>query len=133
MNFSKIVAVSSLLTLFAPPKAALAYLEFCNYSTHRTVDIAVVYDDGKGGWIAEGWWEASQGECVRPITGNLHNGRYYFYAQGDGGKWHGDYPFCTLPDNFVLYNPQKCDRGKMKNFQSIDPAGKSDLTIDITD
>ena len=133
MKLIKSFVVSSLLTFFAPPNAALAYLEFCNYSTHRIVDIAVVYDDGKGGWISEGWWEAPQGECVRPITGNLHNGLYYFYAQGDGGKWHGSYPFCTLSDNFILYNPQKCDRGKMRNFQSIDPEGKSDITIDITD
>src|SRR5215207_7098534 len=81
------VVTIAFLSATAPGQAEF---RVCNKSTER-VDVALGYDGGRKGWIAEGWWGVGVGKCVTLLGGRLNNRYYYLYAKGDdGNEWDGE-------------------------------------------
>jgi len=105
------LAAAALISL-SPGKAEL---RVCNKSKER-LDVAVGYDGGGQGWIAEGWWTIDINKCAVVKGGDLDAKYYYLYGRGnDGGEWDGTdgegAPFCIKDEKFTLYQKKYGDNG----------------------
>ncbi len=112
------------ISLFAFPQASEASLRFCN-NTGITIQLAIGYADGNQNtrWTSRGWYNIPPGECATPISGNLQNRYYYYYAEDTGdGVWRGDYTFCTKSEAFTIHGDQNCrSRGyEQRGFRRVD-------------
>jgi uncharacterized membrane protein len=66
-----------------------AQLRVCNKSG-QNVDVAVGYDAGRSGFMAEGWYAIKSGRCVTVYGQRLSNRYYYLYAEGHSdATWDG--------------------------------------------
>jgi uncharacterized membrane protein len=104
-----ILGIATLVTV-APSEAEL---RVCNKSTAK-LDVAVGYDGGRQGWIAEGWWTIEVNKCSVVKGGDLDARYYYLYARADGGaEWDGTdgegAPFCIKDEKFTLYQSRYGD------------------------
>jgi uncharacterized membrane protein len=104
------VLATAALLLPSPGKAEL---RVCNKSKER-LDVAVGYDGGNQGWIAEGWWTIDVNKCSVVKGGDLDARYYYLYGRGnDGREWDGTdgegAPFCIKDQKFTLYQKRYGD------------------------
>lgn len=124
--------ITSIVLLFTTN--TFAWLDICNYSTENNISVAIAYAEGNT-WVSEGWWNIDQGQCKTVIGGTLKNVYYYYYAYGShGGEWSGNYSFCTINNEFTLYNAgNACSNGQWQNFREINTKDYDDFTQKLTD
>jgi uncharacterized membrane protein len=116
---------------------AQAGLHFCNDAGVH-LEIAISYPDGKGAWIAEGWWLVEPGQCTDVIVGPLKSRYYYFFAHGlEGTKFSGKTPYCIQTKKFTLNQKRfgkrteaDCARAglRVENFKEMDTGKSKDFT-----
>ena len=131
MAFSIVLTAIASLTLTSTGNAEF---RVCNKAGAQ-LDVAIGYENGRQGWISEGWWTLKVGECTVVLSGNLNNRYYYVYAEnGDGGEWNGEDSksgdFCVKDEKFKLYldrygkdiNEEVCKKHGLvyKNFYEVD-------------
>lgn len=146
-------ALAIATSLFLPastlqPAAAQRFtgLQFCTSNDQpRTADIyvAVAYQvrDRVAGievedWVSQGWWKIPRNTslgCVTVISEELENRYYYYYAQGMGRTWGGNYEFCTNP--LRAYRADEADLNCEANgfaqlgFRQVDTLGDRGHTV----
>ncbi len=123
-------------------------LQFCTSDNQpRTADIyvAVAYQvrDRVAGievkdWVSQGWWKIPRNTslgCVTVIPEELENRYYYYYAQGMGRTWGGNYEFCMNP--LQIYSADEADINceangfAQRGFRQIDTLGDRGYTVRI--
>lgn len=70
------------LALSAADKAADVGVEFCNNSSSNVWTALATRMEGT--WTSQGWWQVSQGQCLRPYTNSLQGKEAHFYALQEG-------------------------------------------------
>ncbi len=115
-----------------------AGLRFCNDNSAR-LEVAISYPDGKGGWIAEGWWLIDGGQCQDVIVGPPENRYYYYFVHGpDGPMVSGDMRYCIQAEKFKLNQerfgartePDCAQAGlRVEKFKSLDTGGSKNHTV----
>src|SRR5262249_43840065 len=123
---------------------AHAGFRICNQSD-LTIETAYGYNDGRRGWVAEGWWKVAPSKCVELTHRDLSTRYYYVYARDtDGGRlaeWEGDTPFCVDHKAFTLYqarygknNEADCARAGLESleFFKVDTEDATDWTLKLT-
>lgn len=76
------------------PRASDIYVALAYKTQNRIAGVA--FED----WISKGWWKLDKNlsySCITLTTEELQNRHYYFYAQGGGRVWDGNYFFCMDP------------------------------------
>jgi uncharacterized membrane protein len=114
---------------------ASAEWTICN-NTGYPVAVAVGYEEN-GDWISEGWWNIEGGSCAEPISGDLENRYYFYYAEQIGFKnvWIGDAAFCVSSNRFTIVSDRKCNsRGyDRKGFVQVDTGSSPSWTTTLVD
>lgn len=118
------------------PGAALAGLEFCNQS-NTTVHLALGYHENEE-WISQGWWQIEPGRCATPITGDLKQRYYYYFADATDPDYSFDdddtnYEFCVEADPFTIHGDETCEaRGYFtEDFNELDTGDSLDFTLTL--
>jgi uncharacterized membrane protein len=103
------LAIAAVLAVAGVDSISPSRAEFrvCNKSKTE-LNVAIGYDGGRQGWIAQGWWSIGTDKCTTVLSNELHNRYYYLYADNaDGGEWAGggddDRLFCIKDEKFLHY------------------------------
>ena len=119
----------------AMPGAARAELRICNQTPSR-VGVAVGYRDDRG-WVTEGWWNMTPGNCETLLRGALQARFYYIHAidYDRGGEWGGRHFMCTHQRAFTIRDTGDCQqRGyERTGFFEVDTGDIVTWTVDLTD
>jgi uncharacterized membrane protein len=124
---------ATVASLTATPAAA--DFRVCNFTKSR-VGIAIGYNDG-GGWVTEGWWNITAGNCEALLRGNLAARFYYIYAvdYDRGGEWSGQALMCTRDKEFTIRGTGDClARGfDRTGFSEVDTGGQQTWTVQLNE
>jgi uncharacterized membrane protein len=127
-----VLAIAALTTV-SPSNAEF---RVCNKSTQR-LDVAIGYDGGRQGWIAEGWWVIDVNKCTTVKGGDLNSRNYYLYAtNNNGSEWigsdgEGGAPFCVKVGKvFTLYQ-RKYGDNRDEDCKKAGLDSKSFLMVDV--
>jgi uncharacterized membrane protein len=114
---------------------ASADFRVCNFTKSR-VGIAIGYNDGEG-WVTEGWWNITAGNCESLLRGNLAARFYYIYAvdYDRGGEWSGQALMCTRDKEFTIRGTGDClARGfDRTGFSEVDTGGQQTWTVQLSE
>jgi uncharacterized membrane protein len=141
-----IVPVAIFLSLVSLAPSAWAGFRVCNQSDEK-VSVAIGYNNRDFGWVSEGWWDITPGECVTLLRGDLNQRYYYIYAESENRQWSGEKfenggYFCISSSRFTLRNADfedgdtiDCESGgqKTKHFRKIDTKSYTDYTDNLTE
>lgn len=121
--------------LMATQQEAHADLRICNQTTSR-VGVAVGYRDDRG-WVTEGWWNMTPGNCETLLQGALRSRFYYIYAidYDRGGEWGGRHFMCTQPRAFTIRDVGDCVQRSYERtgFFEVDTGDIVTWTVDLTE
>ena len=127
------LGLATMVPLMATPAAA--DFRLCNLSKSR-VGIAVGYKDSEG-WVTEGWWNLTAGNCETLLRGNLAARFYYIYAvdYDRGGEWSGQAFMCTRDKEFTIRGTGDClARGyERAGFFEVDTGEQQTWTVQLTE
>src|SRR5262249_50726075 len=127
-----VIAASALLVM---EDAAFADFRLCN-NTRSRVGVSLGYKD-KEGWVTEGWWNVTPGNCETLLSGALVGRYYYIYAvdYDRGGEWAGQAFMCTREKEFTIRNTDNClARGLDRTgFFEVDTGEQRTWTVQLTD
>src|SRR5262244_396006 len=127
------LGLATMAPLMATPAAA--DFRLCNLSKSR-VGIAVGYKDSEG-WVTEGWWNLTAGNCETLLRGNLAARFYYIYAvdYDRGGEWSGQAFMCTRDKEFTIRGTGDClARGYDRTgFFEVDTGEQQTWTVQLTE
>ncbi len=128
-------AVALALTVLGWAGPAAADLRICNQTSSR-VGVAVGYRDERG-WVSEGWWNMTPGNCETLLRGALRARFYYIFAvdYDRGGEWGGRHFLCTQQRAFTIRDGENCQqRGyERTGFFEIDTGELVTWTVQLTD
>ena len=111
-----------------------AYFEICNDSDEKVYS-SYAFKSGEV-YVSEGWWTLEPGGCAVVDGGRLRTRYVYAFAKGhDGGKWDGNYYFCTNSGAFTISGDSNCrSRGfNQTGFFEVDTGDADDFTLSLTE
>ena len=138
------LALAAAMMIAASP--AWAGFKVCNRSKEG-ISVAVGYNSKDYGWMSEGWWSVSPGDCTRLVSGDLDQRYYYIYAVGDdGGLWAArkgeqdggffcisKHKFTYRNSDYMKHNVIDCESGNetTKQFSEVDTENADDFTYNL--
>ncbi|MFY2559738.1 DUF1036 domain-containing protein [Corallococcus terminator] len=116
---------------------AHAWMQFCNatsatiWTAHSTYDSSCVPVDGST-WRNVGWWGLTPGQC-KIVYGNAIPGSYiYFYAEGGGRYWGGEFVSCTPYAAFNLCDHSCTGNSRNLGYRQRNTGGAANYTVTFT-
>jgi uncharacterized membrane protein len=132
-------------------KPAYGWFDVCNRST-QTVRVAFAYLDvdsatrdvfglsipqAERGWVSEGWWKLTSGECARVYPHELRkrNTLYYVHAKGNTVSWGRNHNFCVTDNKFTLgVADKRCGaNGRWQGFTEVSTGNSRNYTFNLTE
>ncbi len=102
----------------------------------RPVSICILwYNTGcNPPWRKTGWWNVSSGGGVTPLTGNLNNRFYYFYAESNDGAYWGDANrrIAVTNNAFNVCLDHIFQPNRIVPLREIDTGPYKDFTVNLT-
>ena len=117
---------------------ARAWVQFCNgtdvtiWTAYSWYDASCVPEDGST-WAKEGWWELSPGECRVVYGPAITNPYSYYYGEGDGVVWSGDFQTCTPETAFIDWCLNTCTTGsRILGYRELYSGDAENYTVTFT-
>ncbi|MCP3139388.1 DUF1036 domain-containing protein [Pyxidicoccus xibeiensis] len=117
---------------FAGP--AHAWVQFCNgtsvtiWTAYSWYDASCVPEDGSS-WRKVGWWDLTPGQCKIVYGPAISNTFSYYYAEGGGLVWSGDFFTCT-PWNAFNWCDNTCDASSRNlGYRELNTGGAQNYTL----
>jgi uncharacterized membrane protein len=137
VSIRKFVATVTLAVGLGTAAPAHAWMQFCNgtsaaiWTTYEWYAPSCASEDGSV-WQKRGWWSLNPGECKIVYGGSLPSRYSYYYAEGGGRVWAGQYFTCTPSSGFDWCDNTCSTNSRNLGWRELDTGSASNYTLTFT-